>query len=259
MPANSPTAILLPIGNEILNGRIQDSNTSYAASRLYRRGIAVRRVVALPDELDLLADEIRRHAGMADILITSGGIGATADDMTRQAVALAFDRPLVRNPQAVEQMGEPSIGYTSDVRLRMADLPDGCRLIPNPITKAPGFIVENTYVLPGVPELFRVMFDSIMPELPGSPIAFGELYTHRHEGEFAPFMDEALKLFPSVNIGSYPKLYHTEYACLLTFSAPSQTEVDAARHWFAAQLESLPPRASLPEYPAGPPISIELM
>lgn len=246
------TAILLPIGNELLNGRVTDSNSAYAASRLYQLGIYVRRIVSLPDELELLASEIRTHAAMADLLITSGGIGATTDDVTRQAVAQAFGLPLERNTEAVAMMGQPSRGYTSEARWRMADLPQGCRLIPNPLTKAPGFIVQNVYVLPGVPELFRVMFDSLLPAFPGSPMTFAEIYTHRHEGEYAFIMDEATSRFPSVNIGSYPKLYHTDYACLLTFSGPDAAEVESARAWFVAALAALPPRPGLPTTDAAP-------
>ncbi|HYE77086.1 MAG TPA: competence/damage-inducible protein A [bacterium] len=240
----APTAILLPIGNEILSGKTRDTNSAFLAGRLTQRGIQVRRILVLPDELDVLVPEIRTAAAAADLLITTGGIGATADDVTRQAVAAAFGRPLVRNPEAVAMMARPGEGYEAEsIRYRMADLPEGCRLIPNPITQAPGFILANTYVLPGVPELLRVMFESIEPELPGAPVAFGELQTWHHEGEYATIMEEALRRFPGVNIGSYPKLYHSDYACLVTFTAPSQAEVDACQGWFQEQLDALPPRA----------------
>ncbi|MEO7993550.1 MAG: competence/damage-inducible protein A, partial [bacterium] len=188
----APTAILMPIGNELLNGRVVDSNSAYAAGKLYHRGIVVQRIVAIPDDLALIAHEIQVHRAMADLLITSGGIGATADDLTRQAVALAFDLPLERNEEAVAMMTTPTSGYSSAARWRMADLPRGCTLIPNPVTKAPGFIVENVYVLPGVPELFRLMFDSLEPGFPGRPMFFAELYTFRHEGEYAYLMDDAV-------------------------------------------------------------------
>lgn len=240
MPA--PTAILLPIGNELLSGKTQDTNAAYAANLLTRQGVQVRRILMLPDELELLAREICELKEQADLLITSGGIGATPDDLTRQAVAAAFGLPLERNPVALEMLGPPRAGYASDSRLRMADLPVGCRLIPNPLTRAPGFIVENVYVLPGVPELFRLMFDSILPELPGSPVFFAELTTWRYEGEYAEIMEEAVHRFPGVNIGSYPKLYHAEYACLLTFTGAEEREVTAAREWFATALDALPPR-----------------
>lgn len=235
---SNPTAAVLIIGDEILSGRTKDINACFIAGRLHQRGVDLKRILTLPDDLELIARVMREYSGTYDVVFSCGGIGATSDDVTREAVAAAFGRGMERNPGAAAMLEQYYGERINDLRLRMADLPCGCRLIENELSGAPGFQVENVYVFPGVPKLMRKMFDVIEPELPAGSIATIEVRSPIGETLFADLMEAALEKFSDVKIGSYPELDEAtgKWHCSLTFTSATEEEAGAARDFLMAAI-----------------------
>ena len=161
------TAALIIIGNEILSGRIQDANLSYIATKLNdEAGIRLTEARVVPDIEAEIVDAVNAMRTKHDYVFTTGGIGPTHDDITAEAVAKAFGRRLVRHPEAyrrlVEQFEKRGLEI-NEARLRMTNTPEGATLVENGISVAPGFQVENVYVMAGVPQVAHAMIDWLAP------------------------------------------------------------------------------------------------
>jgi molybdenum cofactor synthesis domain-containing protein len=203
-----PTAAILIIGDEILSGRTRDSNLHHLAGRLSERGISLveARIVADRTADIVAAVNALRHA--ADHVFTSGGIGPTHDDITADAVALAFGvgidvRADARAILATHYPGGEAA--LNPARLRMARIPDGATLIDNPVSRAPGFSIGNVHVMAGVPAVFEAMVESLLPQIAGGPPLLSEVVRiERGEGDIAGPLAEIAGAFPEVAIGSYP-------------------------------------------------------
>src|SRR5581483_4500509 len=163
------TAAIVVIGNEILTGKSPDKNASFLIDELHQLGVALRRIVIIPDELDTIAQAVRECAAGFDYVFTSGGVGPTHDDMTIAGIARAFDRRVVRHAQ-LEAMLRSYFGEGIDeARLRLADIPEDASLLYDSGMRWPVLAVENVYVLPGVPELFRSKFEAIRERFRAAP------------------------------------------------------------------------------------------
>ncbi|MFV2038493.1 MAG: competence/damage-inducible protein A, partial [Paracoccaceae bacterium] len=186
---SNPTAAILIIGDEILSGRTQDTNTRFLAAELTKAGIELREVRVVPDEPDAIIGAINalRHAN--DVVFTSGGIGPTHDDITADAIAAAFDVDIDVRADALAILEERHkvMGITiNPARLRMARIPDGATLIENPVSGAPGFKLDNVHVLAGVPSIFQAMVASVLPGLNGgAPLVSRSVRINRGEGDIA--------------------------------------------------------------------------
>jgi molybdenum cofactor synthesis domain-containing protein len=205
---DAPTAAMLAIGDELLTGRTQDANVRHLAQVLDRRGVALREVRIVPDEADAIIEAVRALRGRADVLFTSGGIGPTHDDVTAAAVAKAFGVAAPEREDALEVLREwyAAKGQeVTDARRRMARVPEGAALIPNSVSGAPGFRIENVYVLAGVPAIFQAMLAAVEDELPKG--AAQAVYTVIGEGGESTIADGLLSLeqaMRGLKIGSYP-------------------------------------------------------
>ena len=199
------TAAILTIGNEIVSGDVANTNATWLAKRLEQLGVRVRSIAALPDEIDEVARYVREQAPAVDFLLVTGGLGGTPDDLTREAVAAAF---------GVEQREVPEVA--ADLRARFtrdpeyaalwALLPEGSRPLSNPRGGAPGFAIENVYVLPGLPSEMEAMFDELADELRrGEPIGSWRRTYRTRESEIAGLLAEATERWPDVLVGSYPR------------------------------------------------------
>ena len=233
------TAAVVIIGDEILSGRTKDSNAGFIAERLSLRGLHLKVIITIPDDLEKIIDTVNLYRKTYDFVFTCGGIGATPDDLTREALAKAFGKRCQRNIEAAKQLENYYKERINDLRLRMADLPEDCVLIPNATSGAPGFRLENVYVFPGVPKLMREMFLSIEKELPQGKIFKTEVKSPIGETLFADLMEEALKKFPDVKIGSYPELDEASgsWQCKLTFTAGSEKAVLEAQTFLMSAIE----------------------
>jgi molybdenum cofactor synthesis domain-containing protein len=206
MDRRDVTAAALVIGNEILSGQTRDANLAFIAERLAALGIRLREARVVADETaDIVAavNDLRRRF---DYVFTTGGIGPTHDDITSAAVAQAFGRPLVLHPEAhriLESYYQP--GELNEARLRMAHAPEGAALVENPISGAPGFQIENVFVLAGIPAVMQAMFESLRHRLAGgAPLLSRTIVAELPEGRMAAGLGAIQAANPEVEIGSYP-------------------------------------------------------
>eukprot|EP01096_Ripella_sp_DP13-Kostka_P014353 TRINITY_DN644_c0_g1_i1.p1 TRINITY_DN644_c0_g1~~TRINITY_DN644_c0_g1_i1.p1 ORF type:complete len:319 (+),score=102.88 TRINITY_DN644_c0_g1_i1:116-958(+) len=203
-------AAMLTIGDEILNGSVVDSNTSHLASRLAAKGILLKRVEVIGDEVEDIVNTSRRLMSQFDLVFTSGGIGPTHDDKTYEALALSFGLKLVEDPVARSGL-EASLAAKglslNDSRRRMLLLPHPAPILRHPEMWCPVVAIENRcFVMAGVPSVFHKMVDVALASLPDGPVVQKvNLYTMEREGEIASVLQEAERFFEGLSIGSYPR------------------------------------------------------
>jgi molybdenum cofactor synthesis domain-containing protein len=199
-----PTAAILTIGNELTSGDVADTNGAWLAHRLERIGVTVTILAAVRDEIDAVARFLRREAPDVDFVIVTGGLGGTPDDLTREAVAATFEVAQEMVPKLADAL---RARFTRDPEYaaRWAALPAGSRGLENPLGGAPGFVIENVYVLPGLPAEMRAMFDSVEHEFAGSqPIGSWRRSYRLRESEIVQILVEAGERWPGLLVGSYP-------------------------------------------------------
>jgi molybdenum cofactor synthesis domain-containing protein len=200
------TACLIIIGNEILSGRTQDKNLAWIAVQLNEIGIKLAEVRVIPDVEEAIVSALNECRKAFTYVFTTGGIGPTHDDITSACVAKAFGVKLERNAKA-EALLEKH--YTREqlnaARLKMAEIPVGASLMSNPISAAPGFRMDNVFVMAGVPRIMQVMFGSIKNELKGGAKTHScSVAAYVTEGVIAAELTAIANRFADVDIGSYP-------------------------------------------------------
>src|SRR3954470_7404023 len=208
MPASdeTATAAVLVIGDEILSGRTQDSNSTYIARFLGALGIDLKEVRVVGDVEAEIVAALNALRGAYDFVFTTGGIGPTHDDITADAVAAAFGVGIGYHPEvyALLEARYPP-GEFNDMRKRMARIPHGAALVTNPVSAAPGFHIGNVYVLAGVPMVMRAMMEQIAQELPGGVrVESITVEADIPEGTIAPGLAQLQKEHKDVAMGSYP-------------------------------------------------------
>lgn len=199
-------AALLILGSEILSGRTVDANTPWIAERLTERGILLVEVRIIPDLAELIISSVNELRVKYDYVFTTGGIGPTHDDITAQCVADAFGVRLVRNDEAYAML-EKHYGpdELTPARARMALIPEGAALIPNPVSGAPGFICGNVHVMAGVPRIMQSMMDHVLDEIKaGKPILSNSVSCSLAESQVAEDLSKLQDRYPDIDIGSYP-------------------------------------------------------
>ncbi len=201
-------AALIIIGNEILSGRTQDANLRHLAKELNSVGIFLSEARVIPDIEAAIVGAVNEMRAAYDYVFTTGGIGPTHDDITSECVAKAFGLPLIRNAEA-EALMEAHYARTgrelNEARLRMANTPEGASLVKNPISTAPGFRVENVYVLAGVPMVMQAMLEGLKPELVGGKKMLSRaVASYIGEGNMAKGLSDLQDKYSALDIGSYP-------------------------------------------------------
>ncbi|WP_289035795.1 molybdopterin-binding protein [uncultured Roseibium sp.] len=201
------TAAFLVIGDEILSGRTKDKNIGFLADYLTTIGIDLREVRIVPDVTEKIVDAVNELRAGYTYVFTSGGIGPTHDDITADSIAAAFGVPIDVDPRAkaiLEAHYPP--GQLTPARLRMARIPEGANLIDNPVSKAPGFRIENVHVMAGVPSIMQAMVDAIAPTLKtGRKMLSRYVDADVPESRLADQVGEIQIRFPETLIGSYPR------------------------------------------------------
>jgi molybdenum cofactor synthesis domain-containing protein len=202
------TAALVVIGDEILSGRTQDRNVVQLATWLNDQGIRLAEVRIVPDDQMRIVETVNALRAAHDYLFTTGGIGPTHDDITVDAIAAAFEVPVVVHPEAraiLEDYYRGRPGGLNDARLRMARVPEGAELLPNPSSGAPGVKIGNVYILAGVPHIAASMLEALTGRLEGGrPVVSVTLGARAAESEVADLLRETEAAHPGVAIGSYP-------------------------------------------------------
>jgi molybdenum cofactor synthesis domain-containing protein len=202
------TAALVVIGDEILSGRTQDKNVAQVALWLNQHGIRLAEVRIIPDDIGRIGETVNALRAAHDYLFTTGGIGPTHDDITVDAMAHAFGVPVVVHPDArkiLEDYYRDRPGGLTEARLRMARVPEGAELIPNPSSGAPGVKMGNVYILAGVPYIAASMLEALTGKLEGGlPIVSVTVGARAPESDVADLLRETEAANPGVAIGSYP-------------------------------------------------------
>jgi len=240
MPDPTPTAAVLVVGNEILSGKVDEANVAALARELRHLGILLRRVVVVMDDVDVIAKEVRELAAAHDWVFTSGGVGPTHDDVTIEAVAKAFGVRVVSSPE-MEGMLRTHYGERcTEGHLRMALVPEGSALEVSAEVTWPTIRLGNTWLLPGIPEVFRMKLPVVVARIGGagtvSAFVSHAVYVNLDEGVLKPMLDRVVGAFVDVSVGSYPKWQDPAYKTKVTFDGRNEARVLAARDAFVALL-----------------------
>ena len=233
------TAALLIIGNEILSGRTRDTNLPFLAKRLNDLGVRLVEARIVRDETEAIVAAVNELRAAYTYVLTTGGIGPTHDDITAAAIARAFGVPLERNAGAVAAMAAYYAGGAlelNEARLRMADMPRGAVLIDNPVSGAPGFQIENVFVLAGVPRIMQAMVEGIRHRIVGgAPVLSRTVAVDLPEGTIAETLEAVEKRFDGVEIGSYPYYRSRRFGVKLVLRSTDRGRLaDAAKALIAA-------------------------
>lgn len=231
--AKSVTAAVLLIGDEILSGRTQDTNLKTIADFLSPLGISVKQARIIADDKQTIVDTVRALSKAYDYVFTTGGIGPTHDDITAECIAEAFGVPIsVRDDarQILEEWYHQKSETVTDMRLRMARTPDGADLIHNPVSAAPGFILENVHVMAGVPRIMKSMLHNIGPRLKGGAVVHSRTLRAKglKEGEIAKGLGEIAVKMPDLSFGSYPWFEDNESGVALVVRGTDLSQLDEA-------------------------------
>jgi nicotinamide-nucleotide amidase len=233
-----PTAAILTIGNELTSGDVPNTNGSWLAKRLERIGVSVIILAAVPDEIDAVARFIEREAAHADFVLVTGGLGGTPDDLTREALAAAFGVGQETVPELADAL-RARFTRDPDYAARWADLPAGSRGIENPLGGAPGFVIENVYVFPGLPVEMEAMFESIEAQLAaGPPIDTWRRTYEVRESEIVDVLVEAGERFPGLLVGSYPTFGDAGPRVEVVLKSSDGEQLAAAAQYVATALDT---------------------
>ena len=235
------TACVLIIGNEILSGRTQDANLAFLAQGLNEAGIRLREARVIPDDHDVIVSTVNEVRRRFDCVFTTGGIGPTHDDITAQCIADAFGVALIVHPDArrlLESHYPP--GHLNEARLRMAMVPEGAALLPNPISRAPGFQIGNVYVLPGVPSIMQGIFEQLKYRLAGGEkVLSRSVSCHLAEGTLAQDLGALQQRYPDIDIGSYPYFRRGDFGVTLVLRGTDRERLAAATEQLKALIRTL--------------------
>jgi molybdenum cofactor synthesis domain-containing protein len=237
------TAGVVLIGNELLSGKVHESNLVELARTLRAIGVALRRVVMISDEIEEIAREVRLLSAEFDVVFTSGGVGPTHDDVTIEGVARAFG-VAAQQDESIAAMLRSAYGQRcSDSHLRMALVPAGSELVVTAEIQWPTPVMKNVWILPGVPEIFRMKLAVVRERLCGpEPFVSRAVFTRIDEADLRPLLDRVVAEHPAVEVGSYPKWFDPDYKTKITFDARSSADVEAATRAFVASLPAGEPQ-----------------
>ena len=233
----SPTAALIVIGSEILSGKVQDENTPFIARELRRLGVALMRVVVIPDDVPVIAREVAEASRAHTWVFTTGGVGPTHDDVTMEAVARAFGRSLVPSTELVEHLQRAKRGRAPEALIRLCTVPEGAGLVWGEGERVwPTVHIDNVYIFPGVPAFLRARFADLQGRLLSAPFVSSSVYCAWSETDLVERINAAVAGWPDVAIGSYPEFARADYRVRITFDGKSRAAVDGATDAFLASL-----------------------
>lgn len=235
------TAAVIVIGNEILSGRTQDKNVAYAGKHLNERGVQLAEVRVIPDIQSRIVDTVNELRKSYDYVFTTGGIGPTHDDITSESIAAAFGLDWDFHPEAYKILeAYYERGAFTTARQKMAKTPVGASLIPNPVSGAPGFVVENVYVMAGIPNIMQAMLDSVLPTLVGGGQLLSQtIVCHLPESKIAEALGDVQKQYPDSDIGSYPRYENGAFVTSLVVRAFDSEILKNATQGVTSMIEAM--------------------
>ena len=213
------TAGIIVIGNEILSGKVVDTNSPHLCQELRTLGVDVQRIAVIPDDIGVIAEDAVTFSRMFDYVFTTGGVGPTHDDVTIEAIAHGLQRRVVIHPELDALLQQHWADRPSAAREKMASVPEGAQLLMEPSLPVPVLLVENIYIFPGIPQLFRRKFDSIKDRFRDSPYHGRQVYVMVAESTFSHLLDTLVGEFPDLMLGSYPVVKNPDYRVKLTLES----------------------------------------
>jgi molybdenum cofactor synthesis domain-containing protein len=230
-------AAIVTVGNELLSGDVENTNAGWLARGLGGLGVEVVLIAVLADEIDGVAAFVREQAAAADVVIVTGGLGGTPDDVTRESVAAAFGVPQVEEPEVAARL-RARFARDPEYAARWAMLPQGSRPLEIPNGGAPGFVIQNVYVLPGLPAEMEAMFATIADEIrAGPPIATWRRSYRTTESRIIGVLEEMARRHPDVLLGSYPSFEGGPEVEVVVKSGDAEA-LAAAIAWIEPELEA---------------------
>lgn len=230
---------IVTIGNELVSGDVENTNGSWLARRLAELGVDVALIAVLPDDIDAVAAFVREQAAVADLVLVTGGLGGTPDDITREAIAAAFGVGQVEQPEVAARL-RARFQRDPEYAARWARLPDGSRALENPLGGAPGFAVGNVYVLPGLPAEMEAMFETIVDDVrAGGPIASWRRTYRTTESRIVAVLEAMNERHPGVLVGSYPSFRAEGSEVEVVVKSSDPDALAAAVAWIQPALEAI--------------------
>jgi molybdenum cofactor synthesis domain-containing protein len=231
-----PSAGILIIGNEILSGKVGDANSPYFCRELRPLGVDVERIVTIPDDVATIAQEVRAMSDAYDVVLTSGGIGPTHDDLTMEGVAAAFGLAIESSESIESRIRRATGEELNESQRKMAQVPAGATLLDAGDLWFPLVVVRNVYIFPGVPELLRKKFESARDLFRGVPFVLRRVYVKSRESDIAASLHDLLREFPELLLGSYPRLDEESFHVMLTLESRDAGYVERALGSLLARL-----------------------
>lgn len=232
----SKTAGIIIIGNEVLSGKTQDTNSHFLCVELRRLGVEVQKISTIQDEIDLIGEEVAYFSKRFDFVFTTGGVGPTHDDVTIEGIARGFSVPVVRHPEIENRMRQRLGGDVNEARLRMANVPEGAVLLATEALFAPVVNIQNVYIFPGIPRILQERFHAIKERFRGAPYLLKNVFVRYGEGVIASALNELLAKFPHLLLGSYPVLDLPDYKVKVTLESKDSDYLEGALKTLLASL-----------------------
>src|SRR3972149_805606 len=239
------TAGIVLIGNELLSGKVVDANAAYLCRQFRELGVEVRKISVIPDEVELIAREIREFQPAYTWVFTSGGVGPTHDDVTIEGVARGLGGAgaarglgvaVVRHPELVARLREVYQDRLNDARLKMAEIPGGAELLAMDSLVVPVLALRHVFIFPGVPEIFRQKFEAIKERFRERPFLLRSVYVRIGEGTLAEPLNATLRGVPDLPCGSYPRFSNPEYRVRVTLESKESDYLERALRYLLARL-----------------------
>jgi molybdenum cofactor synthesis domain-containing protein len=229
---------IVTIGNELVSGDVENTNGSWLARRLAELGVEVELIAVLPDDIARIGAFVREQVAAADIVLVTGGLGGTPDDVTREAIAGAFGVGQVEQPEVAARL-RARFQRDPEYAARWACLPEGSRPLENPLGGAPGFALGNVYVLPGLPAEMEAMFETVVDELrAGGPIASWRRTYRTTESRIVAVLEAMGEKHPRVLVGSYPSFRAEGGEVEVVVKSRDAEALAAAVAWIQPELEA---------------------
>jgi molybdenum cofactor synthesis domain-containing protein len=231
------SAVVCTVGNEIVSGDVENTNASWLARRLGELGIEVRLLAAVRDDVEEIAAFLRAEKDRVGLVVVTGGLGGTPDDVTREAVAAAFGVSHEEIPELADDLrGRFDPKGLGDYAARWANLPQGAVPLENPLGGAPGFVLGNVHVLPGLPSEMEAMFEALADRFQGRPIGAWRRRYGTGEGQIVDVLKEATRRHPGVAVGSYPSFPRSGPEVEVVLKSSDEAALTVASAWVEAAL-----------------------
>jgi molybdenum cofactor synthesis domain-containing protein len=225
---NVKTAGIIIIGNEILSGKVHDSNSFFLVSELRSLGVSVMRISVIPDDADTIGREAVAFSKQYDYVFTSGGIGPTHDDVTMKGIARGFGVKLISDASLAGTFRRRYGSSVNEAMLKMAEVPEGAGLIELGEKRFPVICFRNIYILPGIPEYFREKFTSIRDRFRCAAFYLKRIFLNAEESDIAAALNTVVDECGAVAFGSYPVLDNPEYKIIITAESRSEERLTDA-------------------------------